>query len=66
MEYFSTTQAAERLRLDPSRVRLLCKQGRIRALKIGNTYIIERPELERFAAIPRLPGRPLPSVVSDR
>jgi len=59
MRYFSTTEAASNLNLDPSRVRLLCRQGRIKAIKVGNTYGIEECELKRFAAIPRLPGRPL-------
>lgn len=61
MRYFSTTEAATKLKLDPSRVRLLCRQGRIKAIKVGNTYGIEECELQRFAAIPRLPGRPLPA-----
>lgn len=58
MQYLSTTEAAARLGIDPSRVRLWCKQGRIRAIKVGGNYIIEEAEFERFAAIPRPNGRP--------
>ena len=58
MRYLSTTQAAAKLNIDPSRVRLLCKLGRIETIKVGNTYAISEHELERFAAIPRRPGRP--------
>ena len=58
MRYFTTTEAAGILNVDPSRVRLLCKLGRIETIKIGNTYGIAESELERFAALERLPGRP--------
>jgi excisionase family DNA binding protein len=58
MKYYSTTEAATLLRVDPSRVRLLCKQGRIKTIMIGNTYAISERELSRFAATPRRPGRP--------
>jgi excisionase family DNA binding protein len=58
MRYWTTTEAATVLHVDPSRVRLLCKLGRIKTIKIGNTYAIPAPELERFAAVPRRAGRP--------
>jgi excisionase family DNA binding protein len=58
VRYLSTTEAAAKLHVDPSRVRLLCKLGRIETIKVGNTYAISEHELERFAAIPRRPGRP--------
>jgi excisionase family DNA binding protein len=58
MRYYSTTEAAAILHVDPSRVRLLCKQGRIKTIMIGNTYAISERELSRFAATPRRPGRP--------
>ena len=58
MRYFTTTEAATVLNVDPSRVRLLCKLGRIETIKIGNTYGIAESELERFAALERPPGRP--------
>ncbi|MCX7669675.1 MAG: helix-turn-helix domain-containing protein [Anaerolineae bacterium] len=58
MRYLTTTEAASVLHVDPSRVRLLCKLGRIETIKIGNTYAISEHELARFAALPRRAGRP--------
>ncbi len=58
MRYFSTTEAAALLRVDPSRVRLLCKRGRIKTIWVGGTYGIAERELARFAAMPRRAGRP--------
>ena len=58
MRYYSTTEAAAVLNVDPSRVRLLCKLGRIETIKIGNTYGIAEDVLEEFAAQERRPGRP--------
>ena len=65
MRYFTTTEAAAVLNIDPSRVRLLCKLGRIETIKIGNTYGIAESELERFAALERPPGRPRKDVMSQ-
>jgi excisionase family DNA binding protein len=64
MRYLSTTEAAAMLRVDPSRVRLLCKRGRIKTIKVGGTYGIAQSELERFAALPRHAGRPRRSEVA--
>ena len=58
MQYFTTTQAAAVLHVDPSRVRLLCQRGRIRTIRIGNTYGIAEDVLDQFAAQERRPGRP--------
>ena len=58
MRYFTTTEAAVVLHVDPSRVRLLCKLGRIKTIKVGNTYAISEDELARFSALVRQPGRP--------
>ena len=64
MRYLTTTEAAAVLHVDPSRVRLLCKLGRIKTIKIGNTYGIAESELERFAALQRPPGRPRKDAVA--
>ena len=64
MRYLSTTEAAAVLNVDPSRVRLLCKLGRIATIKIGNTYGIAEEEVQRLAASPRRPGRPRRSEAS--
>ena len=65
MRYLTTTEAAAVLNVDPSRVRLLCKLGRIETIKIGNTYGIAESELERFAALERPPGRPRKDAVQQ-
>ena len=43
-------EAAAVLHVDPSRVRLLCKRGRIKTIKVGNTYAHLR---ERTGAVRR-------------
>jgi len=58
MKLISVNDAADRLGLHPSRVRLLCRQGRIKADQIGKTWVIAEREVERFARLPREPGRP--------
>ncbi len=59
MRYFSTTEAAVLLHVDSSRVRLLCKRGRIKTIRVGGTYGIAESELARFAAVSRRPGTPI-------
>jgi excisionase family DNA binding protein len=66
MRYLTTTEAAAVLHVDPSRVRLLCLQGRIKTIRVGNTYAIPESELKRFAAIARQPGRPRCSKVASQ
>ncbi len=63
MRYLTTTEAAVLLDLDPSRVRVLCATGRIRAILVGGRYGISEHEVARFADIPRVPGRPAKEVV---
>lgn len=58
MKLLSVPQAARRLHLHPTRVRLLCRQGRINATRVGTTWAIAERELRRFARLPRRPGRP--------
>jgi excisionase family DNA binding protein len=65
MRYYSTTEAADILKVDPSRVRLLCKLGRIETIKVGNTYCIAESEVDRLAATPRRPGRPRQNVTAE-
>jgi excisionase family DNA binding protein len=65
MRYLTTTEAATVLHVDPSRVRLLCKLGRIETIKIGNTYGIAEDEVERLASTPRRPGRPRQHTSAD-
>ncbi len=55
--WHTTATAAAYLGLDVSRVRALCKAGRL-GQKIGRNWAIPHQELQRFARLPRRPGRP--------
>lgn len=58
MDLISVAQAGEVLGLQRDRVSRLIREGRISAVKIGRAYVIDRAEVERFAALPRRAGRP--------
>lgn len=53
----TTTQAAAKLSLHPSRITALCQQGRL-GKKYGRNYLIEAAELAAFARKKRPRGRP--------
>jgi len=55
IEYLTTAQAAEVLKLTPDRVAQFCQQGRL-GRKIGRNWAITRTDLERFRRIKRKPG----------
>lgn len=57
MNLISVAQAGEVLGLQRDRVSRLIREGRISAVKIGRAYVIDRAEVERFAALPRMAGR---------
>jgi excisionase family DNA binding protein len=48
--------AAARLGIDPSRVRLLVRQGRIPARKFGRAWMISKADLDAYH--PRPQGKP--------
>jgi len=55
----SVDEAAARMGRDPSLVRRLIRQGRLRAVRVGErSYAISAMELERFTALRRPSGRP--------
>jgi excisionase family DNA binding protein len=58
MDILSVSEAARYLGLSRSRVEALLLQGRIPARKISAGWVINRTDLERFKAKPRLNGRP--------
>lgn len=58
VELLSARQAAVYLGLSHNRVRALLLQGRIPARKVGQGWAIYKTDLERFAAKPRINGRP--------
>lgn len=56
-------EAAERLEVHPSRVRLLAREGRLGARRFGRIWLIDEGELLREVDRPRRAGRPwLPQV----
>ena len=56
MKILNTNQAAEILEVHPSRVRVLIKEGRLPAQKVGRDWIIKEKDLEKVKD--RKPGRP--------
>jgi excisionase family DNA binding protein len=56
MNILSVTQAAAELGVGPHRLRALIRSGRLKATKVGNTYVIEPRHLDAVRV--RKPGRP--------
>jgi excisionase family DNA binding protein len=52
----NTSQAAKTLGVDPSRVRVLIREGRLPAEKFGRDYMIQSKDLALVKV--RKPGRP--------
>jgi excisionase family DNA binding protein len=52
------TETAERLGLSIAMVRRYCADGKLPAKKIGRDWVIQRRDVEYFAATPRHSGRP--------
>jgi excisionase family DNA binding protein len=53
--YFNVIEAGRRLRIHPETVKRLCRQKDIPAIKVHNTWLIDRDILDNFAAtyVPR-------------
>jgi len=47
--YLTVMEAAKRLKIHPDTVKRLCRQGDIPAIKIRNTWLIDKDKLEVFA-----------------
>ena len=47
--YVTVIEAARRLRIHPDTVKRLCRQGDIPAVKLRNTWLIDRDNLEIFS-----------------
>lgn len=55
--------AAVELNISPWGVWKAIERGQLHAVKFGRQYVIPRPELDRFKALPRKPG-PKPKATS--
>ena len=56
MKLLSVNDVADRLGVHHSRVRVLIRQGRLKAQKIGVSWVIREKDLEKLMIKPR--GRP--------
>jgi excisionase family DNA binding protein len=58
-ELLTFTEAADRLGISRSRVRQLCEEGRLRDFLDSHGHrVLHVDEVARFAALPRVSGRP--------
>jgi excisionase family DNA binding protein len=57
--YLTVIEAARRLRIHPDTVKRLCRQGDIPAVKLRNTWLIDRENLEVFSGtyLPKRGGK---------
>ena len=56
--YITPKDASEQLGVHYSRVMALIREGRIPAMKISAVYLIKQEDLDEFAKLPRITGRP--------
>lgn len=54
----SAAGAAAMVSRHESLIRRLCRQGRLPALRVGRTWVLEVEEVRRFFAVERPVGRP--------
>jgi len=47
--YFNVIEASRRLKVHPETVKRLCRQGDLPAIKIHNTWLINKDILDNFA-----------------
>lgn len=57
-DFLTVDQAARLAKLSPVRMRVLCRQGRLKTQMFSGAYLIPKAEFERFQATPRPPGNP--------
>jgi len=56
IKLISAKEAAKKLKIDDSRVRVLTREGRLPAQKVGRTWVIDPADLKLVKD--RRPGRP--------
>jgi len=57
MDYITTTQASKILNVSVTRILVFIQEDRLAAKKFGRAWLIRKSDLEKFAKIPRRPGR---------
>lgn len=65
-EIITVSQASERLGLTHARLHQFIRAGRLKVIRPGHEYLIERVELDRFAATPGATGIQLGTGRADR
>jgi excisionase family DNA binding protein len=60
-EFFTVEDAAGRLRLHPKTLRRFIREGRLKASRVGKSYLIQRSELDAFAGVRKSSARTIPS-----
>jgi len=56
--YLTTAEAAKAIGVSVIRVRQFAQNGRIKSHRLGPIIVFESSDIEKFAAIPRVHGRP--------
>jgi excisionase family DNA binding protein len=56
--YMTTAEAAKALGVSVIRVRQFAEKGRIHSIRLGPIIVFDSRDIEKFAAIPRVHGRP--------
>lgn len=57
-EFLSTSEAAEATEVSLGLIGRYCRDGRLKAQKVGGRWLIKRSDLEAFIGEPRPVGRP--------
>ena len=58
LDLLSVSQAAAVIGVTPARVGRFIKSGRLKTEVVDGRHILLKEEVERFASIPRPPGKP--------
>ena len=57
--WITVSEVAKMLRITPRRVRDFLLKGRLPAMRVGRTWLIQRKDVLNFSQMERQPGRPV-------
>jgi excisionase family DNA binding protein len=57
--WLTVSEVAKMLRITPRRVRDFLLKGRLPAMRVGRTWLIQRKDVLNFSQMERQPGRPV-------